>query len=327
MNQIETFLKKSPLYPTLVLEKIFYEKRRRILTNITKYIVLILPIIIILSALFIDSSNSKIQTEIDFIVRKLIGIAILSLGLFLTLRTFEAYFASSFYFERVGKNLYKPEELYTFSAGRILKKSTNDNLFLGFLQTDTLGQKIMLRLGFSPTEIVVLAKKQKQNSAPQKIFDLSGKKIIHVADLTDFLYNNNQDFKLALDQKGLNQKDLDEAVDWVIYEIEEKEYNKQWWQPEKLAKIPGVGTDWSFGRTYLLSRFSRNLMHDQEVNSDAVSFDGRSRELSQIQTALERSSGANALLVGQPGQEKMEVIWNLARKIKQKTIVDRKSVV
>ena len=60
-------------------------------------------------------------------------------------------------------------------------------------------------------------------------------------------------------------------------------------------------------------------MNDEEVTSLAISFSGRIRELEQIQTVLARETGANAILVGLPGQEKMEVIWNLCRKIKDKT--------
>jgi ATP-dependent Clp protease ATP-binding subunit ClpC len=80
-----------------------------------------------------------------------------------------------------------------------------------------------------------------------------------------------------------------------------------------------VAADWSFGRTYLLNKFSRDLLNDEEVNSHAVSLSGRVRELEQLQAILARGNGANALLVGLPGQEKMEVVWNLCRKIKDRS--------
>lgn len=117
-----------------------------------------------------------------------------------------------------------------------------------------------------------------------------------------------------LTSHGLSQKDLEATIGWVIYNIEKQEYDRRWWTEEKLAKIPGVASDWSFGRTYLLNKFSRNILNDEEVNSDAIVFAPRTRELEQVQAVLERDGGANIMLVGTPGQEKMEVVWNLAEK-------------
>ncbi len=94
MKSIESFLKQSPLYPALILESYFSEKKRRYLANITKYIVFSLPIIIILVAIFVNTQDSRIADEIDFLVRKLIGFGLVSLSIFLIMQIFEMYFAS-----------------------------------------------------------------------------------------------------------------------------------------------------------------------------------------------------------------------------------------
>ncbi|MEI8403287.1 MAG: hypothetical protein WCG12_20990, partial [Alcaligenaceae bacterium] len=58
----------------------------------------------------------------------------------------------------------------------------------------------------------------------------------------------------------------------------------------------------SFGRTYLLSKYSHNLLNDEKVNSEAITFSGRLRELAQIQDILARPTGANAFLQGEQVQ-------------------------
>lgn len=320
MTKIEGFLKKSPIYPALILENYFSPQKRLHLSNITKYIIFSLPIIIILTIIFTDYGVSGSGPGSDLLIRKLLGIGLLSLSIHLIMYLFEAYFASIYYFEYVARNRYSDKEFYTFSAGRLLKRAVNDNLLTGLLRSKTVGRQILLRLGISQQEVNTLLMNQAEVKNP-KIFDTTGQKLIKVTDIINFIYDNYTDFKKLLTNHGINQKDLQATVDWVIYDVESKAYNRQWWKPERLAQIPGVGSDWSFGRSYLLNKYSRNLLNDQEVNSSAISFEGRTRELSQLQVILTRPRGANAILVGQPGQEKMEVVWSLTKQIKDQTSV------
>ena len=318
MVKIESFLKRSPLYPALVLESYFSAKKRRLFIKITKYLLFSIPIIIIVSVIFGDISISSSGGIVDLLIRKLTGITMICFGIFTLMHIFEAYFASIYYFEYVAKNKYQEKDLYTFSAGRILRRVENNNLLTGFLKSQHIGRKIIRRLGISDEEANLLLVKQSEIKDPP-LFNPENVPLIKVADIINFIYNNHLDFKNLLANHGLGQKDLEATVSWVIYSIEADEYDRQWWANEKLAKIPGVATDWSFGHTYNLSRYSRDLLLDREVNSSAISFSGRERELDQVQSILARSIGANVILVGLPGQEKMEVVWNLCRKIKEKT--------
>ncbi len=318
MTRTEILLKKSHIYPALLLEGFFSGEKRRLIIKITKYLLISIPIIIILSLIFGSFMGPSINTLINTIILKLLGLIILSFALYLLMQAFEAYFASTYYFEYVAKNKYTAGDIYTFSAGRILRRVENDNLLTGLLKSQGVGKRIIRRLGISENEADTLLMKQADIKNPP-IFKTDNIPLIKVSTIVDFIYENHSDFKELLSNRGIKQADLDAVVSWVIYDLEDIEYNRQWWVPEKLSMIPGVAEDWSFGRTYLLSRYSRNILNDVEVNSGAISFSGRTRELEQLQSVLARSSGANALLVGLPGQEKMEVIWNLSRNIKNKT--------
>jgi ATP-dependent Clp protease ATP-binding subunit ClpC len=249
----------------------------------------------------------------------MISLSMIILGIYILMHMFEAYFSSIYYYEYVAKNNYTSNDLYTFSAGRILRRVEKDNLLISFLKSESIGQKIIKRLGISEKEANILLMKQTEiKSTPY--FNTDNIPLVKVSHIVNFIYENHSDFRSLLANHGLNKKDLEATVDWVIYNIEDKEYDRQWWTKDKLAKIPGVASDWSFGRTYLLSKYSRDISNDPEVNSAAITFSGRTRELEQLQTVLARANGANALLVGLPGQEKMEVVWNMCKKLKNKTI-------
>jgi len=320
MTKTETLLKSSRLHPALILESFFSARKRNLVIKITEYLFLLIPVIIIIS-IFAGANNPPDSSGlIDLIIKKLLGLVIISISFYILMQMFETYFASIFYFEYVAKNNYGPKDVYTFSAGRILRRVERDNMLTGFLKSQSLGRKIIYRLGISTVDADILLMKQAEIKNPP-IFNSSNIPLIKVSHLIDFIYNNHPDFRALLGNYGLGLKDLTGTMRWVIYDIEAREYNRRWWTEERLAKIPGVATDWSFGRTYLLSKFSRNLLNDDEVNSKAISFSSRTRELDQLQSILARSTGANALLVGLPGQEKMEVIWNLCRKIKERVSI------
>lgn len=318
MSKTETFLKKSPIYQALILEGYFSSKKRDFLMKATETTILLIPIIIILCILLNDYGIFASTKTINIITNKMTGIIMLFLGIYILMHMFEAYFASVFYFEYVGRNSYPPNAFYTFSAGRILRRVENDNLLIGLLKSQGVGKKIIRRLGINESESNLLLLKQAEVKNPP-IFKTDSIPLVKVSTIVNFIYENHADFKSLLSRHGINQKDLEATVNWVIYDVENKEYLRQWWTKERLAKIPGVATDWSFGRTYFLNKYSRNLLDDKEVNSNAITFSERERELGQIQSVLTRSSGANALIIGQPGQEKMEVIWNLCKKIKNGT--------
>ena len=320
MTNIGSFLRKSPLYPALMLESYFNRQKRKLLIKAAKYLLCSIPIIIILGIIFGNWNVINPNQTVNFLTSKLLGLVLITFGIYLLMHMFEAYFASVYYFEYVSKNNYQPEDLYTFSAGRILRRVDNDNLLTGLLKSQSIGRRIIKRLGLSETEADQLLMRQAEIKNPP-FFNTAGISMVRVADIANFIYDNYPDFRNLLSSHGLEKKDLQATVDWVIYNIEDKEYDRQWWSKEKLARIPGVASDWSFGRTYLLNKYGRDLLNDEEVNSKAVSFSGRTRELEQVQSVLSRSTGANALLVGQPGQEKMEVLWNLCRKIKDRSAV------
>ncbi len=320
MTRTEILLRKSSLYPALNLENKFNAKKRGFIVKLSGYALLAIPVIIILAIIFSDYGVEGSNQGADFLIQKLLGLTLFSLGVYILMQMFEAYFASVFYYDRIALNAYEPDEVYTFTAGRILRKVEKDNILTGFLKSQSVGRRILLRLGLAENEINTLLMRQAEIKNPP-VFKTENIPLIKVIHLVKFIYENHVDFRNILANHGLGQKDLEATTNWIIFNIENKEYDRQWWTKEKLARIPGFAEDWSFGRTYLLNKYSRDLFMDEAVNSEAITLASRTRELEQIQAVLARSAGANALLVGLPGQEKMEVVWNLCRKIKDKTAV------
>ncbi len=309
---ITQFLKQSSIYNVLAVESLYSEKFRKNLSFISKIIIFIVGIAILL-IYFTKHSDSY-----SSIISKGIGLILVCAGIYLWSHLTSYYLASTYYFEKVTKNKYSKDELYTFSAGRILYAGRKTDILHGFFDSD-IGRLILIRLGISPKDSKSFYKNEKIN--PEKDMPKPEDEILKVKDIVKYLYTKPE-FAKFLNDKGITDKELFGAVEWVIYEIETAEYNSQWWRPEFLAKTKGIADDWSFGKTFVLDRYSRNLINDNEVDSEALSFSNRDAEVSQIENALSQSNSANAMLVGEPGQGKMQVIWSMCRNIKSKNIAD-----
>jgi len=317
---IRNYLKQSSIYNVLATESVISQDFRNKLSKISKAIIIIL--IFVLLFLYFTKNSSKYSDFKIFVnnynlIGRTLGLIFLNIGVYLYSHFANFYLSSTYYFEKITQNKYSKDELYTFSAGRILYAGRKTDILHGFLDSK-IGKLIFLRLGIDDAELKSFFTTEKI-TLNEDVPVIDGQ-ILKIADIAKFLYLNKPNFTRLLNNKGITDKELLGAIEWVIYEIETKEYKSQWWRPEGLATIKSLANDWAFGQTYLLEKYGRNLLNDQEVNSEALSFESRMTEINQIENALSKSIGSNAMLVGEPGQEKMQVIWSMCRNIKNNNI-------
>ena len=317
---INKFLKQSSMYNVLASESIISEDFRNKLSKISKVIIVIL-VLVLLFFYFTPNPTRFVKIK-DFInyynlIQLITGIVLINIGIYIYSQLASFYFSSEYYFEKITKNKYSKDDVYTFSAGRILYPGRKTDILHGFFDSK-IGKLIFLRLGVNQKDARVFYNSQKivineEVPTPED-------EVLKIKDIAKYLYFKKPDFAKFLNNVGITDKEFLGAIDWVIYEIETKEYNSEWWRPEALAMTKSIAEDWSFGQTFLLDKYGRNLMTDKEVGSEAISFSARESEIGQIENALSKSVGSNAMLVGEPGQEKMQVVWSLCRNIKNKKI-------
>ncbi len=318
---IKDFLKQSSLYNVLASESIISEDFREKLAKISKIIISIFVFVLLFFYFTKDfprfASYKNFADNYDLVSRTA-GLIFVNIGIFLYSQLASFYLSSTFYFEKISKNKYSKDDYYTFSAGRILYAGRNTDILHGLLDSKA-GKRILLRLGIKPDEIKVFSDSQKielNEQVPE-----TKDEIIKLKFLAEYLYLNKLNFQKFLNDKGISEKEFIGAINWYIYEIETKEFINQWWRPEALARVKSIASDWSFGKTFVLDKYSRNVINDHEVDCEAFELKSRNAEISLVENALSKSIGSNAMLVGEPGQEKMEVIWKMCRNIKSGKIV------
>lgn len=236
---IKDFLKKGSIYNVIVSESIMSEDFRDKLSKASKAIITVLIFVLLFFYFTKNSLNFtgfKIFVDAYGLIDKTIGLILINLGVFIYSHLAQFYLSSNYYFDKVVNNEYKKGDVYTFSAGRILYDGRKTDILHGFLKSK-IGQLIFYRLGISKEDAKVFynsAKIVEKENVPIK-----DGVVLKVKDLVSYLYTNKE-FAQFLNTKNINEKDLLEATDFVISDIETKEYRSQWWRPEILAKVKPI---------------------------------------------------------------------------------------
>ncbi len=317
---IYDYLKQSSIYNVLATESLISEDFRKRLSKISEIIIITLVCVLIFFYFAKDHQVFiKLKNFADSynLVSRIFGLILFNIGIIIYSKLASFYFSSTYYFEKITENKYNKDEFYTFSAGRILYAGRKTDILHGFIDSK-IGKLVLLRLNIDMKDAKVFYYSQKINS-DEKVPEPKDR-ILKIKDIVEYLYSEKLDFVKFLNNRGITDKELFGAIDWVIYEIETKEYDAEWWRPEALAAKKSIAEDWSFGKTFVLDKYSRNLINDPEVNSKAIYLSSREEEISQIENALSKSFGSNAMLVGEPGLEKIQIVWSMCRNIKNKKI-------
>lgn len=113
------------------------------------------------------------------------------------------------------------------------------------------------------------------------------------------------DFKITVD-------DFKIVATWMR-DLNKTLVEPKFWQ--KSFVVEGIGEEWSFGYTPILSQYSRDLsVYFQDPNLTVNTYSHASK-LNDIQAVLSKPQKNNCLLVGQPGVGKKSIVNGLAAKI------------
>ena len=190
------------------------------------------------------------------------------------------------------------------------------DLAAGFARP-AVGHAILTRLGISQRQY------QEALAAPSNPADIpSDPKLILAplmaknqqiasGDFLGLLFVNHTPTRGLFLASGLTEEDLTGAASWVERSLDARDLQERWWSRARLSAIPGIGKKWAYGRTFLLNQFGRELASGTHGQS------GREDELHLLETALLKQSGANTLLIGDPGAGKKTILAGLAGRIRQ----------
>lgn len=327
---------ENRFFGALVLENIFPASLRRKIGRVLNWALLIffLPLLYSLLAKLFQNLPSFYGYRLPLPTPSLLGlpfefwlgILYLLLSLRLLLLALGSFFNSKTADptgETGAKNLAERFNLYAASLWYQIYFSPRADLngLLHSLGQTKLGQKSLRRLGLTADEYgKILEQSPREILSLQEFLNyLETKKEagseVFFSDLVFALFENHRAFREFLIEKGTTPEGASRSVRWTEREALEDNQRGRWWSRENLARIPGIGKDFAYGETYFLERFAYDLAG--ETLSGKEELVGRGREVELVEKALLKSSGANVLILGEPGVGKHTVLLGLVRMISQ----------
>ncbi len=150
---------------------------------------------------------------------------------------------------------------------------------------------------------------QMKNSAP---LSLNLSEVRTFAQFVEELLHADTAFAQFLRESGVEKNACVAAAEWCEIRERARIQQARWWGHEQLARIPGIAKDWSYGKTYHLDRFSRDVIAEARRRS-ALGASFRRGEITAVENVLVRDGSANVLLVGDKANGVMDVLYGLAR--------------
>jgi len=317
MNRQGITLRTSRLYPLLALEKFLSHRTRHRIYGVVGVLIILIAAAnaIIASLLWKAPLKHDIIALLKVVETKSLGVALVLVSLWLSVYLFEAFFRSRYFKEKEldfsRKNIKSEADVLSFEVLRILARGQGKDITAAFLQSRP-GRRIMLRCGIGTDAVRAFLKGRTQIIPYLPPLDTGS--MFTLIEFVSFLYQTDEELSGFLFRASIKEKDLIGATEWVIEENEILKQQERWWSRKHLEKIPGIGSEWAYGYAFMLERYGTEITGFTRGSYDFTSL--KNQELAdQLKVILARAKESNAMLIGEEGVGKLDVVRSLAQQV------------
>ncbi|MCA9360943.1 ATP-dependent Clp protease ATP-binding subunit [Candidatus Kaiserbacteria bacterium] len=209
----------------------------------------------------------------------------------------------------------KPESGITYEVAEAFGQYEND-VFKGFALSP-LGSLVLSRTGITKQAISEYLNSSDRTIINTESIPVDNEKVVTLINIGIFILQNDPAFSKLLGQSGVQKEHFIGALNWVIKNNHALKRREKWWSRDMLSKTPGIARTWTYGHTYHLERYTKSLYSSAVFGGLTRNYDFSAPYINKLEEALARNQAANALIIGQPGVGKMDIVIGLADKIKQ----------
>jgi len=179
-----------------------------------------------------------------------------------------------------------------------------------------IGTVILLRSGISINAVDTYLHTVRPKITTRMI-PLPHGKIFSLISLGQYLLQQDSSFKTFIKEQGSTEENFVGALRWVVMAHHTEKKAERWWGKDNLSKKERIGREWSYGKTYLLEKFSKNLY------TSAI-FDNLTRgvstfteeKIAEVEIALARAKASNILIIGEAGVGKIDLLLEVSRRMR-----------
>lgn len=129
------------------------------------------------------------------------------------------------------------------------------------------------------------------------------------------MQNKDTSFRKFLETRSITPEMLAGCFIWFCREEREERENEAWWSEAGLRKISPLGRGWSYGKTYRLDIYARDLADEALKLSHLYDDIGSFEEMKNIQSVLLKENDANVMVVGNLSGLSQHLLMHLALRV------------
>ena len=207
----------------------------------------------------------------------------------------------------------------TYEVADIVLKNRTD-VTAAFVSSP-LGEEILLRSGLEKEAIATYVSSERRKIHDVTI-EITEHEIFTIVRLGNYLLRHDKSFEQFLHDAGIQQDAFTGALHWVASRIHQEKRKKRWWSKDQLSKVSGLGREWSYGRTYQLEQFAKNIRTSAVFSTPLMHSAYAEEKVSEIESILAREKSSNVLLIGDPGVGKIDLLITIERRMEMGTALN-----
>lgn len=246
------------------------------------------------------------------------AIFFIALSIWLLMKMLQFYWRSYYYYvegllERGQSGAQTPYTTPNYEVCDIYYDVKHGDLLRAYCMS-SYGRTILHRCGIADQTIDEYLSKRTQvvDYAPLES-DLHN--VFTLLDLSKILIEKDPDFYQFLFELGIRDRELVGAAEWVERAIKRQKQKDRWWGRVALGQSTSFGSELAYGSAFVLGKFSEDLSKRAVSGGSNFRFVYGNEQIHQLEVVLSRGKEANAILVGEDGSGKMDVVLDFARDI------------
>jgi len=268
----------------------------------------------------------KTRHLVSLIVNSIFGISLLlSAGTFFFEETRDTFFslffgiscivfsfaALLFMIEHFFLSYYFSNSVAVFELYRIMYRARSERKpLLYYIARTTIGHEFFVRAGADLEKLhEFLTRKEgfkiysiDELVLPEETFE----------GLLTTLFSREDIFREFLGTLGIiKEDDVNTLAYWVTRNQRARRDKEWWWNREQLSHLQGIGRDWAYAFTWKLDKYSKTITESSGISKPPIFF-AHKNAVDFLISALNKTQGANVVIVGPPGVGKQEIIRNFA---------------
>ncbi|MEK7621654.1 MAG: AAA family ATPase [Patescibacteria group bacterium] len=321
MHPFRSYLATSRFYPVFLLDGLIGHRERHILLRFLFWLVLL-----IVAILGITSLSPIIPSFADYLrffqlaVPKLVGALFLLFSVWLTIYLLECYFRDRYFAAPHSES----SDLFSFEISQLLYRAEEADPLLAYLTAES-SMFLMLRLGIPEASLLGFIESRHSAAragavAPPLPIEVG--KVLTLESLVGWLFDQYPDFAKWLLGFEIRRDELTGAAGWLSRQMSSERAAERWWSRERLARLPGLAKDWSYGETTHLDRYATDLRLSPQTALHPDDPLIPSPATLQVETILSRAAEANCLVLSSSGAAGAQpLVFELTKLIKRGQVV------